>query len=240
MSAAHGWADRGNGTAQAVGHVPRCPVCKHQLDGLGTMDPRESAVPEPGCGTVCLGCTSILWFDDNLQLEPMPFHAWEKLEVADRAQTEKTSLGAAHSFPLREPIMLIAWHATGWYGIALYPDHLFEQQHGHAFNVIARSKRYETRAALDQIAKTGVAQTLFRMAIRQDVLSGRWSWGAILESTQFQWSVVVASSEPLTWGTKAEAMRDGEAVSPALRARFGLQSFTVLYKHGQAPKGPLS
>lgn len=235
MSPAYGWQDQGNGMARAIGAVPTCPVCGHQLDGLASTDQDEVDVqPSPGCGTVCLGCTTILQFDAELQLGLMTAERWADLQPPDRALTEKMSVVAGMTMPLSEPIVVIAWHVTGWYAVTIFPDGLHRDR-----NVVVRSRPYATRQELDRIADRGNLQTLVIVMVGQDMLSGRWGWQAVIESVTLGWRHAVDQSGPI-YATQAEANQRSDAVADMVRTRYGIQVGRSVYRHDQKPKGQLS
>lgn len=45
-----------------------CPSCHERLDGCGTIEDEESVGPEPGDFTVCMCCSSVLRFKDDMTL----------------------------------------------------------------------------------------------------------------------------------------------------------------------------
>jgi hypothetical protein len=58
-----------------------CPFCFILLDTVNNTD--GGTAPDPGDFTVCLGCASVMRFDENLQLVAAKF---EDIPIQDRAK----------------------------------------------------------------------------------------------------------------------------------------------------------
>jgi glutaredoxin len=46
-----------------------CPVCDTRLDAATTVDGTPDVIPKEGDISLCISCTSVLEFDDNLELQ---------------------------------------------------------------------------------------------------------------------------------------------------------------------------
>jgi hypothetical protein len=229
-----GWEERGNGTAQAL--VPqRCPACGLQLDGLGTTTTADvgPVQPEPGAVSVCVACTSILQFDDQLKIELLPAARWwMEFEDADRAHLEKVSVGCAATAPLRQGETFIAWHGNAWYAVSVWPN----RDNPHA-NLVVRSRAYDTREPLQKLSKKGPTLSLVIGQVGLDPLVGRWCYTVHMESPTFGWRHGLERSES-RYATKEEAHTASGAAVARIKAQYALGG-QVLAVAGQR-QGPLS
>ncbi len=70
-------------TAQSL-PIGSCPVCDYMMDSATDLS-NEKVEPQPDDLSVCLKCTSILRFDDELRLVPLAPGEFAKLPDARRA-----------------------------------------------------------------------------------------------------------------------------------------------------------
>ncbi len=72
-----------------VDSAPKCPGCGKTLDGVAAVDTTvdgKKEAPTPGCVTICVYCTSFLWYDKSMQLNEFTTEQFNYLPASVRLQ----------------------------------------------------------------------------------------------------------------------------------------------------------
>jgi hypothetical protein len=88
-----------------LNYIQKCPCCEYTFERLSAIAEDEDIQPTPGDLTICLGCASILMFDEDLNIVNRPTEV--RLAILEMMQTqyeEVSRLLEARQFLLREKI----------------------------------------------------------------------------------------------------------------------------------------
>ena len=63
-----------------------CPVCRYNMNAIGTSDGTDATMPRPGDCSVCMFCAVVLVFTDTLTLRVLTNAEWIKLPLDARVE----------------------------------------------------------------------------------------------------------------------------------------------------------